>query len=184
MLPIHAPIELLPYIHQRRSFSLNSTHELIRFTAIMTLNLALLGSGLFASNAYLPALLLPENKHVNLHTVWSRSEGSAKKLVEAARLKSDGALVPRILFGDQGLKILLDDKDIAGAMLVLPVTTQMALIPQLWAAGKHVLSEKPMAKDVKSGRDLVEQYENSYKPDGLVWRVAEGEWAKTIGVFR
>lgn len=141
----------------------------------MTVNVALLGSGVFASNAYLPALLLPENSHINLHTLWSRSEQSVRKLADTAKTKSDGRLSPRVLFGDEGFQTLLDDKHIDGVMLVLPVTTQMALIPKLWAAGKHVLSEKPMAKDVASGRALVEEYEKVYKPKGLVWRVAEGE---------
>jgi predicted dehydrogenase len=73
------------------------------------------------------------------------------------------------------LKTLLEDQTVDGVMLVLPVTTQMVLIPKCLAAGKHVLSEKPMAKDVESARSLVEKYEKVYKPKGLVWRVAEGK---------
>lgn len=140
----------------------------------MAANIAILGSGLFASNAYLPALLLPETKHINVHTIWSRSEGSAQKLQDSAKSKSGGSLIPRILFGDDGLETLLNDTEVHGVMLVLPVTTQMKLIPRCLAAGKHVMSEKPMAKDVASARELVEEYEKVYKPKGLVWRVAEG----------
>lgn len=141
----------------------------------MTTNIAILGSGLFASNAYLPALLLPENKHIKLHTIWSRSEGSAQKLADAAQSKSGGEVVPRILYGDDGLNTLLEDKDVEGVIMVLPVTTEERLIPQFLAAGKHVMSEKPMAKDVATARTLVEEYEKVYRPKGLVWRVAEGE---------
>lgn len=141
----------------------------------MTANLAILGSGLFASNAYLPALLLPETQHINLHSIWSRSEASARKLAGAASSKSAGKVQPQVLHGDEGMQALLANKDIDGVMLVLPVTKQMELIPRCLAAGKHVLSEKPMAKDVASARALVEEYERVYRPQGLVWRVAEGE---------
>ena len=40
-------------------------------------------------------------------------------------------------------------------------------------AGKHVISEKPVAPTVKEGIKLIETYERVYKPKGLVWRVAE-----------
>ena len=143
----------------------------------MTTNIAILGSGLFATNAYLPALLAPENKHINLHTIWSRSQGSAQKLADAAKEKSDGKVTPRLLYGDDGLKTVLEDKGVEGVMLVLPITTQMELVPRCLAASKHVLSEKPIAKDVKSARALIEQYEKTYKPKGLIWRIAEGELA-------
>ena len=141
----------------------------------MSTNLALLGSGIFATTAYLPALLEEENKHVNLHTVWSRSKASAEKLGSAAKDQSGGKLSPRLLFGDDGLQTILQDKDVEGVMLVLPITTQMELVPKIMAAGKHVSSEKPIAKDVASARKLVEMYEKEYKPKGLIWRIAEGE---------
>jgi len=35
------------------------------------------------------------------------------------------------------------------------------------------LSEKPVAKDVATGIDLVQKYLSEYRPKGLVWRVAE-----------
>ena len=47
------------------------------------------------------------------------------------------------------------------------------MIRKALAAGKHVLSEKPVAPDVAQGRALIAEYEATYKPKGLVWRVAE-----------
>ena len=41
------------------------------------------------------------------------------------------------------------------------------------AAGKHVLSEKPVAPDVAGGIALIKEYNETYKPKGLIWRVAE-----------
>jgi hypothetical protein len=60
-------------------------------------------------------------------------------------------------------------------MFVLPITTQPELIRRAWRAGKHVLSEKPVAKDVKSAQELIKEYEEVYKPKGLIWKVAESE---------
>jgi predicted dehydrogenase len=40
-------------------------------------------------------------------------------------------------------------------------------------AGKHVLSEKPVAADVASGIALIKTYLSDYRPKGLIWRVAE-----------
>ena len=68
----------------------------------MTTNLALLGGGVFAQSAYSDALSKPSNKHINLHTIWSRSETSAKKMLAA--ITDKGLAAPRILFGEQGLQ--------------------------------------------------------------------------------
>lgn len=38
---------------------------------------------------------------------------------------------------------------------------------------KRVLSEKPIAKDVATGIELIRKYVSEYRPRGLVWRVAE-----------
>jgi hypothetical protein len=42
-------------------------------------------------------------------------------------------------------------------------------------AGKHVLSEKPIGKDVATAKKLVEGYEKRFAPKGLIWRVAESK---------
>ena len=68
----------------------------------MTTNVALLGGGLFAQGAYANALSQPSNTHINLHTIWSRSESSANKVLEA--VKEKGLTAPRVLFGDDGLQ--------------------------------------------------------------------------------
>jgi len=138
----------------------------------MSINLAILGSGLFATNAYLPALSQKSNAHVKLHTLWSRSESSVNKLKEKA---TELGHSPRVLHGDEGLQAIWDDKSVDAVSFVLPITAQPALIRAAWKAGKHVLSEKPVGKDVQSARELVEEYERDWAPKGLVWRVAESE---------
>jgi len=138
----------------------------------MPTNLAILGSGLFATNAYLPALSQTSNSHINLHTLWSRSESSVSKLSAKA---TELGHSPKVLHGDEGLQAIWADKSIDAVSFVLPITAQPDLIRAAWKAGKHVLSEKPVGKDVKSARALVEEYEKEWAAKGIVWRVAESE---------
>ncbi|KAF8889724.1 hypothetical protein CPB84DRAFT_1837527 [Gymnopilus junonius] len=71
------------------------------------------------------------------------------------------------------LDALLARTDITAVIVVLPITLQPSIILKALAAGKHVLSEKPVAPDVKQGLDLIATYEQVYKPKGLIWRIAE-----------
>lgn len=74
---------------------------------------------------------------------------------------------------DGNLDALLARKDIQAVIVVLPITAQPPIIVQALEAGKHVISEKPIAPTVKEGIKLINTYESVYKPRGLVWRVAE-----------
>jgi len=71
------------------------------------------------------------------------------------------------------LDALLARADITAVIVVLPITLQPSIVLKALAAGKHVLSEKPVAPDVKQGRDLISTYRQEYQPKGLIWRVAE-----------
>jgi len=109
-----------------------------------------------------------------LKAVYSRSEKSARELAaEATTLLNTS---PDVYFdGDPSLNLdaLLARSDISSVIVVLPITHQPSVVLKALAAGKHVLSEKPVAADVASGAKQITQYEAQYKPKGLVWRVAE-----------
>jgi predicted dehydrogenase len=109
-----------------------------------------------------------------LKAVYSRSESSAQKLASAAATALHVA--PDVYHdGDtsSNLDALLKRSDITSVILVLPITHQPGVIVKALAAGKHVLSEKPVAKDVAEGVKLLATFESQHKPKGLVWRVAE-----------
>jgi predicted dehydrogenase len=82
------------------------------------------------------------------------------------------------IYHDQGdpstnLDALLARDDIQAVIVVLPINLQPSIIVKSLAAGKHVISEKPVAPTVKDGIELIKTYEETYKPKGLIWRVAE-----------
>ncbi|PCH36825.1 oxidoreductase protein [Wolfiporia cocos MD-104 SS10] len=130
---------------------------------------AILGSGIFAREGTSPVKPL-------VKAIYSRSEKSAAGLASAAESTLKLSAKPDIYHdGDSSanLDVLLARSDIAAVIVVLPITTQPGIILKALAAGKHVLSEKPVGKDVATGLELIKEYEEKYQPKGLIWRVAE-----------
>ncbi|KAF8991975.1 hypothetical protein BDQ17DRAFT_1401834 [Cyathus striatus] len=136
--------------------------------------IAILGAGIFAKEAHLPALAsLPSP--FTLKAIYSRSQKSASDLGEAAIYHDADP--------SSNLSTLLARDDISAVLVILPITLQPSIILQSLAAGKHVISEKPVAPDVKSGLALIKTYNEIYKPKGLIWRVAEN-WEAEPGYRR
>ncbi|KAF5350496.1 hypothetical protein D9756_008497 [Leucocoprinus leucothites] len=138
--------------------------------------IAILGAGIFAKEAHLPALATLGSSAPPLKAVYSRSEKSAQDLAQVAVKILNLSTPPQVYHdGDKStdLDALLARSDISSVIVVLPITTQPAVILKAFAAGKHVISEKPVAADVKSGLKLIAEYEANYRSKGLIWRVAE-----------
>ncbi|KAH8112867.1 NAD-binding protein [Phellopilus nigrolimitatus] len=136
--------------------------------------IAILGAGLFAREAHLPAVAALEDRSV-LRAIYSRSHKSASALAEAAQTELKLDAPPKVYSDDSAatLDTLLARTDIAAVIIALPITVQPSIIIRCLQAGKHVLSEKPVAPDVKSGVDLISRYQKDFKHKGLIWRVAE-----------
>lgn len=66
---------------------------------------------------------------------------------------------------------LLDRDDIDAVIIALPITIQPDIIKKAIAAGKHVLSEKPIAEDVQTAFELLKWYKQNN--DEELWSVAE-----------
>ncbi|ERT02500.1 uncharacterized protein SPSK_05385 [Sporothrix schenckii 1099-18] len=133
--------------------------------------IAILGAGIFATEEHLPALVA--NK-ASVKAIYSRSQATAAPLVaEAQKLGQAGVE----LYSDDTPGHTLDDllarKDIAAVVVVLPIAVQPDIVRRCWAAGKHVLSEKPVAKDVQTARQLIRDYQATYAGQGLVFSIAE-----------
>ncbi|KAF7762051.1 hypothetical protein Agabi119p4_8644 [Agaricus bisporus var. burnettii] len=137
---------------------------------------AILGAGLFAKEAHLPALAALGASAPPLKAVYSRSEKSAKDLAQTAATILKLSSPPSVYFDNDSssnLDVLLARSDISSVIVILPITTQPAIVLKALAAGKHVISEKPVAADVQSGLKLIADYNSNFKSKNLIWRVAE-----------
>ncbi|KAJ9091460.1 hypothetical protein QFC19_009104 [Naganishia cerealis] len=158
------------------------------------LNVALLGAGIFATEGkytasiahpHVPAILKASST-ISLVAIYSRSPSSVEKLVSSDALSSlsqDARDNIKQYSGDNGLQELLKRDDIHAVVVALPISKQPEIILQCLKAGKHVLSEKPIGKDLKTAHELINQYEKDFAPKGLVWRVAEN-FAHEPGILR
>ncbi|CAK5283220.1 unnamed protein product [Mycena citricolor] len=138
--------------------------------------IAILGAGIFAKEAHLPALHKLGSKAPPLLAVYSRSEKTSRECAEAAAELGLGPAPAPAIYHDAepsaNLDALLARADITAVIIVLPITLQPSIVLKALAAGKHVISEKPVAPDVAGGIKLINEYEQKYQRD-LVWRVAE-----------
>jgi predicted dehydrogenase len=73
---------------------------------------------------------------------------------------------------NKSLDVLLAREDISSVVIALPILNQPGVVKKALKAGKHVLSEKPIADDIKGAQDLLAFYDGlgANKP---LWAVAE-----------
>ena len=122
------------------------------------IRIALIGAGVFARDAHVPAILSLGNTY-RIVAIYSRSLPNAEAL--AARL-------PYPAEATSDLDALLARTDIDALDVLLPIDVQVPVLEAALASGRHVISEKPIAPDVATARQLV----NSYNGD-TVWMVGE-----------
>ena len=124
------------------------------------ISLALIGAGIFMRDAHLPSLL-KLRADFNVAAVYSRTHEAAAAL--AAHLPA-----PVDLYTD--LDALLARPDIAAVDIALPIQVQPDVLRRALAAGKHVLSEKPIAPDHARAQALMQLHATQ---PGQVWMVGE-----------
>ncbi|KAJ3785061.1 hypothetical protein GGU10DRAFT_292985 [Lentinula aff. detonsa] len=138
--------------------------------------IAILGAGIFVGEAYLPALATLGQTSPPLKAVYSRSEKSSTETAQNTTRILGLPSSPDVYFdGDHpnNLDALLGRSDIAAVIIALPITLQPDMVLKCLSAGKHVLSEKPVAPDVARGLRLLRDAEPICQRRGLVWHVAE-----------
>ncbi|KAL2158837.1 hypothetical protein VTH06DRAFT_4029 [Thermothelomyces fergusii] len=134
--------------------------------------IALLGAGIFAREEHLPAIEAAPS--LTLKAVYSRSQKSAEALAAASRDPSSVAVYfdsPAV--EGRSLDDLLRRDDVAAVSVVLPILQQPAVVEKALRAGKHVLSEKPVAATVADAVRLVGWYESLAGAPKPLWGVAE-----------
>jgi predicted dehydrogenase len=73
----------------------------------------------------------------------------------------------------KSLDDLLARPDIKAVTIALPILNQPAYIRKALLAGKHVLSEKPIAENIKDAKELLQWYRNEIDTTKVFWSVAE-----------
>lgn len=126
--------------------------------------LALIGAGIYARDAYVPALSRLQAPF-DLAAIWSRSDASAAALADRWR-----SLTQLPVETATDLDALLSRQDIDAVAIALPIPAQPAVVAQALAAGKHVSSEKPVAPSREGALSLLELHRRH--PE-CVWMVAE-----------
>ncbi|KAK3067394.1 hypothetical protein LTR53_015761 [Teratosphaeriaceae sp. CCFEE 6253] len=127
---------------------------------------ALIGSGIFVKEEHLPAVQACDD--LALKAIYSRSQKSAKGVSEGLTgvdLYSDDS--------EKGYKDVLGRDDVHCVIIALPITLQPEFIKQALSGGKHVFAEKPLAKDVATGKELVEWYHANIDTKKVTFGIAE-----------
>jgi predicted dehydrogenase len=108
------------------------------------LKLGLIGTGVAASKLYLPAF---ENvaRQVEVVACTNRTRKKAEAYARAAH-------IPRVF---DSAEELIASPEVEAVMISLPIDAQPELVLRVLAAGKPVLSEKPLAASVPQGKRLV-----------------------------
>ncbi len=124
------------------------------------IRLGLIGAGIFARDAHVPALLALGGAF-QIVAVCSRTLDSARRLAALLPYEVD-------LYDDR--EALLARRDIEAVDIILPIPLLPEAVTAALQAGKHVISEKPVAPTVAAGLRLLEVYR---RHRGQVWMVAE-----------
>ncbi|KAG7140962.1 hypothetical protein HYQ45_002343 [Verticillium longisporum] len=131
----------------------------------MSIGVGLVGGGIWAREEHAPAI--EAAKDLTLKAVFSRTLKSAQSIADVVagspQLYSDE--------GDAGFDALLERSDVDAIIVSLPIANQPPYIRKALLAGKHVLSEKPVAENVKDAVELIKWYRSEIK--GLSWTIGE-----------
>ncbi len=123
------------------------------------IRIGFIGAGLFARDVHVPSLLSLEDTY-QIVAVQSRTRDSAEKLAE---------IVPYAVDITTDMDALLARDDIDVVALLLPIPLLPDAVEKALKSGKHVVSEKPIAPDVATGKRLLALP----RADGQQWMVAE-----------
>lgn len=112
----------------------------------MTLNIAIIGTGNIADDQLVPAL-----KEVNDAQLWSVYSRDTKRAIRFAERHHAGS--PQPAYSD--LNALVADPELDAVIIATPDKLHAQQTITAAKAGKHVLTEKPMATDLKSATAMV-----------------------------
>lgn len=124
------------------------------------ISIGIIGAGIFTRDAHLPALRALSDRF-QIRAIYSRTRTNAE--ARAAEIGSGVAVY-------DDLDALLARPDLEAVAVVLPIEQLPDAVERALRAGKHVLSEKPIAPDVVTAQRLVDLHA---RYPAQVWMVGE-----------
>lgn len=124
------------------------------------IRIALIGAGIFAREAHVPALLRLHDRF-RVVAVYSRTLAAAQALA---------ALLPHPVTITTDLLDLFAHHDIDAFDLLVPIDLLPSVTEQALTTGKSLISEKPIAPDVNTAQRLIAAWQAGH---GQVWMVGE-----------
>lgn len=139
------------------------------------LKVGIIGAGLFVKQRYLP--ILRDLPQLNILSIYSRGQEHAEEVALIIRNTFPNIESRNIttFHGEDGIDHMLQT-DIQACIVVSPIHTLADIVKKCLIRGKHVLSEKPIAKDLETAKDLI-LFKNQYP--NLIFGVAENYRAET-----
>lgn len=128
------------------------------------IRLGIIGAGIFMRDAHLPSLLRLGDLY-QVVAICSKGGESARALAKS---------VPGEVAIYTDWAEVFSRADIDAVDIVLPIDLMPTVIQQALESGKHLISEKPIAANVATARQLVDKFaQTSQRFPGQQWMVAE-----------
>ncbi|OBA19621.1 NAD(P)-binding protein [Metschnikowia bicuspidata var. bicuspidata NRRL YB-4993] len=124
----------------------------------MTLNVGIVGTGIFASSAHLPVIQAIDN--LRPVAAYNRTKSKADTFAAQA------GIAPENVYGD--LEELLENPDIDFIDALLPVQNNVDIVKSAIKHNKPIMFEKPIAANMKQAREIVELAASTDLPIGIL----------------
>ncbi len=124
-----------------------------------SIRMAMIGAGIFARDAHIPAIKALGSQLFEVKAVYSRNVENAQRLAD---------VLPNLVDTPANLDDLWERDDIDAFDIVLPIAAAPPVIERALQTGKHVFSEKPIAPTVAIGKNLMDKMQ-----PGQLWVVGE-----------
>ena len=137
----------------------------------MTLNVGIVGTGIFASDAHLPAIQAIDK--LKPAAAYNRTKSKADVFAEKAGIPSGNVY--------ESVDALLENPEIDFVDALLPVQSNVDIIRNAIKHEKPIVIEKPIAANMKQAREIVELASSTDLPIGIL-----EQWAffSSIGKLR
>ncbi|KAF3992880.1 hypothetical protein FT663_00790 [Candidozyma haemuli var. vulneris] len=124
----------------------------------MTLNVGIVGTGIFATDNHLP--VIKEISNLKPYAAFNRTESKAQAFAEKAGIDKKDVY--------QNVEDLLDNKSVDFVDALLPVQSNLDLVQKAIKFNKPIVFEKPIAANLQQAKEIVKISESTDLPIGIL----------------